>query len=174
MKPNLTDTQLDEIAEKACAAAYEVNLEASLKRPGLLSLCDMDEDRKARRALVQTAIELALEILEKDKQPTAPPITPPEGYHMATDEELDCLPPGSIGWWQFDEMWVESSRVGGRCEGTILYACPNKPTPHELFMKEVNANPITSVIFATLGEQAKQYAFEEWQRRRESAHPAST
>lgn len=59
------------------------------------------------------------------------PPTPPPGYHIATEEELKCLPEGSMLKWQGDKDWVVSHRSGGDVRNKsehAAYACPDTPS----------------------------------------------
>ncbi len=59
-------------------------------------------------------------------QPPTP--QPPEGFHLATDEEKKCLPVGSLGYVPSLGTWDPSSLWGYEGKEGMIYACPDLPT----------------------------------------------
>lgn len=68
--------------------------------------------------------------------------TPPEGYHLATDEERKCLPEGYI-WTHIGERpaWRDGEYPGSSAVDNLIYACPN-PAPFRVtFDADGKINP---------------------------------
>lgn len=57
---------------------------------------------------------------------------PPEGYALATPEQRQCLPEGSIFFNEANGKWRPSSQIGESSYGIGLYACPIQPQPWSL------------------------------------------
>lgn len=53
--------------------------------------------------------------------------TPPQGYHIATEQERQCLPEGTKIWLVFDQEWGKSANIGRQADDGSLYACPDQP-----------------------------------------------